>query len=294
MRLRTPTLDDAAASAQVIAARSQADLGLVEITPAAFRDEWGLTETDLEADARLVEDDSGRVIGYGIVRHVGEFGVISPDAEGRGAGTLLLDWLEQRSRDAGRSVHRQLAASTNRSAEALLSARGYRLAWSEHRMVRSLSDVDRPEARVEGVTLRPVELEDAEWMLAVDERAFAKDPGYVPESLTSFREEHLEAHDSAPDLSRVALAGGKVVGFLIARRWEQRSAGYIDVLGVDPDHQGEGIGRALLVEAFRAFAAAGLNEAHLAVSSVNPRAINLYELAGMTSRFRQDIYERPV
>ena len=147
---------------------------------------------------------------------------------------------------------------------------------------------------VDGLTLRAVEPADDEAMHALDERAFADDPGYVPESLAAFREEHLEAHDSAPDLSRVALIDEQVVGFLLARRWQTESAGYVEVLATDPDHQGQGIGRALLMSAFAAFKAAGLNEAQLGVSSVNPKALNLYRTAGMTPRFQADIYERPI
>ncbi|HWD84600.1 MAG TPA: N-acetyltransferase [Solirubrobacteraceae bacterium] len=292
MKLRPPRIEDAGATAQVIAARSEADLGVVEITSATLRDEWGLSEIDLGANARLVEDETDRVIGYGILRDVGAYAVISPNAEGSGAGSLLLDWLEQRSRELGRSVHRQLVASTNQTGSALLSARGYRLAWSEHRMVRPLAGgiVIRD---VDGVTVRPLEFSDLEAIHAVDGRAFAGDPGYVPESLAKFREAHLEAHDSAPGLSRVALAGDRVAGFLIARRWENRSTGYVDLLAVDPDHHGRGIGHALLLDAFTAFAAAGLTEAQLSVSSVNPRALALYRSAGMTPRFRHDIYQRP-
>lgn len=293
MKLRPPTLEDAVAAARVIRARSQADLGVMEITADTLRDEWGLSEIDLAADARVVEDGDGRVIGYGILRDVGAYAVISPEAEGRGAGSQLLDWLEQRSQTLGRSVHRQLVASTNRTGSALLAARGYRLAWSEHRMVRSLAG-GIIIGELEGVTLRPLPSSDVAAIHAVDARAFAADPGYVAESLTKFREEHLEAHDSAPDLSRVAVAGDRVVGFVIARRWEDRSVGYVDVLAVDPDHQGRGIGRALLLEAFAAFAAAGLKEAQLSVGSFNPKARRLYESAGMTTRFRLDIYERPV
>ncbi|HWD65346.1 MAG TPA: GNAT family N-acetyltransferase [Solirubrobacteraceae bacterium] len=264
----------------------------MEITADTLRDEWGLSETDLEVDARLVEDKTGHVIGYGILRDVGAYAVISPDAEGRGAGSQLLDWLEDRSRTLARPVHRQLIASTNRTGFALLSARGYRLAWREYRMMSRLEP--RPTAPgLDGVTIRAFEPADLEAAHAVDDRAFANDPSYVSESLTKFRAEHLEAHDSAPDLSRVALIGDQLIGFLIARRWRNRSAGYVDVLGVDPHHQGRGVGRALLEAGFAAFAADGLTEAQLGVGSFNPKALALYQAAGMTPSFRQDIYERP-
>lgn len=293
MRLRAPTPDEVEAAYAVIEARDLADLGVPDFTLQDIRDTWQLSELDLASDVRLVADEADRIVAYGIVEEEGAFGAVRPDAEGRGAGSLLLDWIEGRERERGHPVHRQYAASTNRTAADLFSARGYALARSIHRMVRRL-DGAVPSGSPPGVTLRQLVPEDAEAIRAVDNRAFADDPGYVPGSLTAFREEHLEAHDTALDLSLVACEEDRIVGFLVARRWVDESTGYVEILAVDPDRHGRGIGRALLLQAFTGFAAAGLSQAQLGVSSVNPAALHLYESAGMTPRFRQDIYERPV
>lgn len=293
MRLKTPVLQDLDAAFGVIAAREIADLGIVESSVETGRDLWQSSQLDLSSDVRLVEDDAGRTVAYGMVEAQGSFGAVRPDAEGRGAGTLLLDWLEQRERERGHPMHRQLVPAANHTAAEFLRARGYALTRSLIRMVASLGDatVGEPPA---GVTLRQPTGEDAASMNALDNRAFAADPGYVPESLTVFREEHLEAHDAAPDLSLVACEEDRIVGFLLAsRRGTDKPVGYINILGVDPASQGRGIGRALLLSAFAGFAAAGLTETQLTVSSVNPRALKLYESAGMLPTFRHDIYERP-
>jgi GNAT superfamily N-acetyltransferase len=81
-----------------------------------------------------------------------------------------------------------------------------------------------------------------------------------------------------------------------------RAAGYevvrshwrmtVDILAVDPAHQGRGIGRATLRTALAGFAAAGLQGAQLGVSAQNPRALRLYESVGMTQKFRIDTFER--
>lgn len=293
MRLRAPRLEDAEAAFEVIEARDRADLGFPDFRLEDVRDEWRRSDIDLAADARLVEDERRSVVGYGIVEDQGAWGVVRPDAEGRGAGTLLLRWLMERERERGHAMHRQYVAAANQTAPILLAAHGFKLARSNHRMVASLQAPLKPVLPPE-VTLRPPQAEDLEAIHALDARAFAADPGYVEESLTRLREEHFEAHDAAPDLSRLALTGDRVVGFLLARRRSTESVGYVDVLAVDPDHQGRGIGRALLLNSFAAFATDGLKEAQLGVSSANPRALRLYESAGMTLRFRSDIYERPI
>jgi mycothiol synthase len=277
----------------VCAARDMADLGTLDHTLEDLLDVWQLSGFDISADARLVEDGAGQVVGYGMVVDDGAFGVIRPEAEGQGAGSALLDWLEQRERDCARAVHRQYVAAANRAGAAFLQSRGYSLLRSNYRMVRALDgtpSVDPPA----GVTLRQLQEADVAFINGLDNRAFAQDPGYTPESLTALREEHLEAHDAAPDLNLVACQGDRIVGFLLTKRREDGAVGYVDVLAVDPPDQGRGIGRALLLQAFNDYVATGLREAQLGVSSVNSAALKLYESAGLTPRFQHDIYERPV
>jgi ribosomal protein S18 acetylase RimI-like enzyme len=85
-----------------------------------------------------------------------------------------------------------------------------------------------------------------------------------------------------------------MTGFLLTRRWEQESSGYIDLLAVHPERRRRGLASAMLGTACAACAAVGLREAQLNVASDNPHALTLYERAGMSVRFRVDIYERPI
>ena len=69
-----------------------------------------------------------------------------------------------------------------------------------------------------------------------------------------FWEMKLEyAEERSPMAPLVAEVEGKVVGFVMgdASGWEfgiPNTIGWIDILGVDPDYQGRGIGRALMLE----------------------------------------------
>jgi ribosomal protein S18 acetylase RimI-like enzyme len=59
------------------------------------------------------------------------------------------------------------------------------------------------------------------------------------------------------------------------------SEGYTDLLGVRREFRGRGIARALLADAMRRFAAAGLDKASLDVDSENPSgALALYTKMG--------------
>jgi mycothiol synthase len=295
MRLRAPVLDDAAAVLAVLVARDVADLGVPDVTLEDVVDEWGGSDLDLSADVRVADAGDGNIVGYVVVRRPGTMAVVHPDHEGRGIGTLLLEWAEARDRERGRHLYRQWTAASNESARSLLTAAGYSVARSYWRMVCSLGD-ERPAVPTPtGYELRAVDAaRDAVALHAVDAASFGDRPDYVPETLREFREEHLDAHDFEAALSRVAERDGAIAGFLLARRFVEEAVGFVDILAVDPRHQGVGVGTALLASAFGAFAGAGLKEAQLGVASDNPLALRVYERAGMTVRFRFDIYERSV
>lgn len=295
MRLRAPVWDDAPAVLAVLVARDLADLGVPDITLEDLLDEWGGTDLDLAADVRVADAGDGHIIGYVVVRRPGTLAVIHPDHEGQGIGTRLLDWAEGRDRERGRRLYRQWTAADNASARTLLTGAGYSVARSYWRMVCSLGGERQAVPTPAGFALRAVDVvRDAFALHAVDAASFGARPDYVPETLREFREEHLEAHDLDVGLSRVAERDGTIAGFLLARRFVKDAVGYVDIFAVDPRHQRRGVGTALLASAFAAFAAAGLSEAQLGVASDNPRALRVYERAGMTVRFRFDIYERPV
>jgi mycothiol synthase len=299
MRLRPPVLDDAPGVLAVLVARDVADLGIPDITLEDLLDEWRGSDVDLAADARVVLEGEGDgvIVGYCMVRRPGAQAVVHPAHEGRGIGTRLLEWAECRGRERGRELHRQWVGAANASARALLTGAGYAVVRTYWRMVCPLEEIagTAPALVPPGFALRAVEVDrDAETLHAVDAASFAERPDYVPETLAEFREEHLEAHDFEPGMSGVAHQAGGIVGFLLARRWEEEGVGYVDLLAVDPRYRRRGLGTALLRRTFEAFAAAGLREGQLGVDSDNPRALRVYERAGMRVRFRIDVYERPV
>ena len=276
----------------LLAARHTADIGLPLFRVEEVHDEWRAPDLELGRDVLLVEID-GALAGYAIVHRPGAFAVVAPAYEGRGVGAVLLDWTQRRERERGVDAHRQLAASTNTRARELLEGAGYRQVRSYWRMACPLDRPLTPAPAPSGITLRALDTEaDARALHALDAASFASSPDYVPESYEMFDAEHLRAHDVAPELSLVAEEGGEIVGFMLARRWNQEGSGYVDLLAVAPDHQRRGTGTALLTHGFAAFAAAGLVQAQLGVASDNPRGLRVYEAAGMGPRFRFDVFER--
>jgi mycothiol synthase len=293
MRLRAPLLDDAPAVLGLVVARDLADLGVADYALEDLLGEWRGTGLDMAADA-IIAEAGGEIVGYAAVHERGTIAVVAPEHEDRGIGARLLTWAEKRESERGRQRHRQWVAAGNTRAGALLRGAGYVRVRSAWRMVRALDDeVDAGTAEA-GLKLRSLDVDrDGPTLHALDDASFAANADYEPETLETFREQHLAAHDLDPELSRVAERGGRVAGFLLALRRDDTAVGYVDILAVHPDHQGRGLGTTMLLDAFSRFAAAGLREAQLSVASDNPRALRLYKRLGMTARFQQDNFERP-
>jgi mycothiol synthase len=294
VRTRPAQWDDAPAVLALLVARHLADLGLQLFRLEEVHDEWRSADIELRSDTLLVEIN-GALAGYAIVHRPGAFAVVAPDHEGAGVGVRLMEWVQQREREREVDAHRQIAASTNTRARELFERAGYRQVRSYWRMARPLDRAVTAVGPPAGITLRPLHLDDdARALHALDAESFSASPDYVPESYEMFVQEHLRAHDVAPDLSLVAQDGGEIVGFLLAQRWAHEASGYVDLLAVAPGYQRRGIGTALLTHGFAAFAAAGLVQAQLGVASDNPRGLRVYEAAGMGPRFRFDVFERPI
>jgi ribosomal protein S18 acetylase RimI-like enzyme len=64
--------------------------------------------------------------------------------------------------------------------------------------------------------------------------------------------------------------------------------GYVDYIAVASEWRGRGLGRALLQESFRRFAAEGMHRAVLWVNGRNESATRLYRAVGMEVVFSAD------
>jgi len=99
------------------------------------------------------------------------------------------------------------------------------------------------------VNTRMLDMDDLVSILAIEEKIESAAGRADPESLAHLKESatyHIQQGDPLMNLG--AEVDGKLVGFVLAeaRLWEfgrAEKAGWIKMLGVDPDYQGRGIGR---------------------------------------------------
>jgi mycothiol synthase len=297
VRLRPATYEDLQAVFALLAARDVADLGQPDIVLQDLADRWNAGEFGLAENTLVTELSDGRIAAYAEANRQGGLIVVAPEHEDDEIASALLEWSERRQRELGHRQFGQLVAARNARGGQLVERAGYRPVRHVWRMVRGLERPDElPVPRLPpGIAMRAPDVDgDAAALHAIDAESFAPLADYRPISTSTFTEEHLRVHDVDLALSSVAEQAGHIVGFLLTRRWQDEGAGFVDLLAVHPDHQRRGIGSALLLTAFSRIAAAGLHAAQLTVASDNPRALALYESAGMTVRFQLDIWERPI
>ncbi|RFU23512.1 mycothiol synthase [Geodermatophilus marinus] len=256
----------------------------------------------------LLRDDDGAPAGY--ARFEGGDGtgdaaaelVVAPDRRRRGVGRALLTRLEELagSRPLRVWAHGDLPGSAE-----LVRPRGYERARVLLQMRRPLDGADaarRPRVP-EGVRVEPFRAgRDEEAWLAVNARAFATHPeqgGWTIEDLRVREGEpwfdpegFLLAWRGEPG------AGGRLLGY----HWTKvhppgdegpEAVGEVYVLGIDPEAQGGGLGRALTDLGLAHLASRGVTSVLLYVEEDNAAAVALYERSGFRRHAVDVSWRRP-
>jgi ribosomal protein S18 acetylase RimI-like enzyme len=239
------------------------------------------------------------------------FGFVLPEWRGKGIGSALLGFAEQRARQAAAAQQSAgqldpqtprffstVAYASEKARTALLERRGYTAVRYEHVMVRpDLENI--PEAALpEGLEVRPVKPEHMRAIYDAAVEAFRDHWGYVPPAEGDF-ENFLTEPDLDPSLWRVAWDGDQVVGmvqsFINANENAEygRLRGYTEGISVRRPWRRRGVARALLVQSLYAIRERGMQEASLTVDSQNlNQAFKLYESVGFRQVTRFSFYRK--
>jgi mycothiol synthase len=303
MRLRSPTLDDAAAIAAAMNELGASLHGGVEVGETEVRLWMEAPDFDPEHDALVAEADDGSIAVYGDLSDPsGQGRVIWLDVSIRPgapepAGGELLDALEHRAAALLAPTGRLKAYVHERDAVlgGLLAARGYGVVRHSFRMEADLSSEPVAPAWPDGITVRTFRPgDDDRRVYEVQEETFADQYDHEPLSYEEWR--HWSFGDTFdPELWFLAEDGDELAGILLGRssRSGDETLGWVSVLGVRRPWRRRGLGRALLLHTFRELRARGKPRAGLGVDGSNPTgAVRLYEQAGMRVVRSYDHWER--
>lgn len=312
--VRPPTLEDIPALLPMINRASIVMQGHTDHTAQQVETEMTWPGHSLEADERIVLDGD-RIVGIIALFHhenppvsVWTWGRVDPDYEGRGIGTALMAWVEQRARQAAlprvpsdiRVVMHAGASNGYAPAEALFQACGMTCARHFWQMRILFNGSIQPSELPEGIALRTFEPpHDLEPLVHAVRDAFRDHWGH---SDTRFEEEladwqHWIETDPDYDPTKwwLAMDGEEIAGMALTKSksgTDERIA-YVDTLGVRRPWRRRGLGVALLRHAFAAWQGAGKDGVDLHVDASNPSgATRLYEQAGMVVHQQNANFEK--
>jgi mycothiol synthase len=224
-----------------------------------------------------------RIVGYAHLDTVGDsFGnkvgelVVHPAYRDQGLGGQLLTAL------AGRAQPLRVWSHRDHPAAATLAARqGFKRVRELHRMGMDLGADEFPAPKLpEGVRLRTfVRGQDEEALVAVNARAFSWHPEQGALTVQEVLDTEQEAWFDPAGFFLAVDAEDRLLGY----HWTKvhpDSTGEVYVVGVDPDAQGGGLGKALTLAGLRHLRGLGLPRVILYVESDNAPAIAVYAKLG--------------
>jgi mycothiol synthase len=295
-RLDPAVAADAAAVSEVVVALESSLYGETAFSQADLEDEW--SDLDLEQNARVVRDGD-RIVGYGAVRERGELwraeGFVHPDELGRGIGKLIATGLEE---DAARRGARRIqngVFEADSAATLLLESLGY----TAVRVFREMRiELEAPPAAPEWPDgLRVVAFDperDALEFHAAHQEAFADHWDYTPRDFESWSTVNLESERFDPTLWCVVRAGAEIAAGTICTG-DTYGGGFVHALFTRRPWRKQGVGAALLGDAFRRFWERGEHSVGLGVDAANDTgAFRLYERAGMAPLLGWVMYEKEI
>jgi mycothiol synthase len=285
----------------------EADLRRVAQLVRAFPDEqlhvvdlpYRLTSWALESDrnARLWQDAAGGLLAFAIIQLPWQTldYFVHPEARDMGIETAMMIWVAERMQElaAERGSPITLYVHFHESHGdriGLLAQYGFRLAsWSVLHMARPLADVIPEPKLPDGFVMRGLNGErEVEPYVRLHRLAFGSN-----NMTAGWRRRTLAAPEYVPELDIVAAGPDQQLrAFCVCWLSPATRQGQIEPLGVHPECQGLGLGRAVLLEGLWRLQAHGADEALITTYEDDGAAVRLYSALGFRAVYRTLTFAR--
>lgn len=305
LRWTTPTRDDDADWADLLAAMEAVDKRGETYTPEDLDDEWASIWSHPARDARFVWDGPQLVAftwlktqpGQREANRVGCWGGVRPSHRRRGIGRQLLQWSLDQAAEIAAGLEGDLQTTVNIDAsdeQVGILAVAQELGFEP---VRRFLEVARPVSQPLVPAPAPEGLELVLWEEALDAsahathvEAFADHWGSEPRSIEEWRQWYTGHRGFRPELSPVAVdrTTGDVVSIVLCAAYpadwgDVPVEAWINTVGTRRAWRGKGVARWLMTDALARIAQAdtGFERAILGVDADNPTgALFLYRSLG--------------
>jgi len=288
-RLRPPTLADAEAVCDLVAACDAEDLGAPDIVLEDVYDMW--SRFDLDRNVWVAEQSDKTLVGYAFLEEDSEeklfsCGCVLPSARGAGVGAALVEALEARAAElrtqSGAAKRLQSMIPTRcEGAVSLLEARGFAPVRYFKRMGIRLDAAPVATPPPAGLSIVPFRKDrDEQALYDAYLEAFADHWDFAAPPFEKWVEKTRLPSFDARWWLLARDAEGAVAGFALGRMREDLL--FLEQVGVRRPYRGRGLALALLHRAFVESYGAGQPCVSLGVDADNPTgAYRLYEKAGM-------------
>jgi mycothiol synthase len=286
-------------------------IGESDVSLEDTRNEWSRPSIKLETNYRVVETSDGRIIGYAEVYQDPPQSAwldvyVHPDHESDGIGEYLVQWGIELARenmvaapaDARVAMTAFAYEEDTRWYQPMLSQFGFQVIRHSYRMIIDLDKAIDEPVFSEGITLRTADPNgDQRDVLTVVRASFKDHFGYIDEDFEKQYQEWWEEWqpEFEPDLWWLAYCGDDLAAVCQCRSRfaDDENVAWVSTLGVKREYRKQGLGRALLLTAFREFQQRGKRSVGLGVDASSlTGAVRLYENAGMRVWHRFDRLEK--
>jgi mycothiol synthase len=263
----------------------------------------------LDTVAVLAGDE---LVGYGSTVDLGDhrdeyavmaYGCVHPSRRGQGIGRSLLGWATARCGELHRERHPEMPGrfgvgvpAANTSLERLVRRSGFEPVQYYFVMRRPLTDLPAVPP-LTGVDLVPFDADRDEEVRLAHNVAFVDHFGTAERDAYAWQTWFTGQKAFRPELSRLALADGAVVGYTLVYEHDADTEAtgvreaYFGQIGVLPAARGRGVASACIAASLHAAAADGMGRAGLTVDTNNTTgALGLYEHLGFAVDGRETVW----
>lgn len=275
---------DAAAVCALVAEAEAHDDGVAEIDLSDIEADWRRPGFDLQTMSLGVFRGGELAASADVFAGRAEVSV-KPGDRGRGIGTAIMRWTWDVARADGRDRVGQTVTDADLSAVGLFRSNGYEPTHTSWILQIEVPDAPPRPVLPEGLAFRPfVPGTDDRALYELIDTAFSEWPMRESEGFDNWRAQTLDRAEVRPELQ--VLIGdreGRIIAAAVNFDYPNGDEGWTQNLAVDAGYRRRGLGKALLIESFRRFHAAGQRTCGVSTDS-RTGALGLYEAVGMHVR----------